>query len=65
METLITDPVLRMRYGAAGAERVRQAFSQDAVIGDLAQLFGLDMPTEAGSPRETRKRLCASHSTHP
>jgi glycosyltransferase involved in cell wall biosynthesis len=64
METLITDPQLRMRYGTAGADRVREAFPQNATIGDLAQLFGLHMPAEAGSPRETRKRLCASHSTH-
>ncbi len=65
LESLITDPVLRIRYGTAGAERVSQAFSQDAVIGDLAALFGLDTPATAGAPLEAGKRLCASPSTHP
>ncbi|TDI63165.1 MAG: colanic acid biosynthesis glycosyltransferase WcaL [Alphaproteobacteria bacterium] len=65
LESLITDPALRIRYGAAGAQRVSQAFSQDALIGELAALFGLDTPAAAGGSLETGERLCASPSMHP
>ena len=65
LESLIADPVLRIRYGTTGAERVSQAFSQDALIGDLAALLGLEPPAAAGAPRDTGELSCASPSTHP
>jgi glycosyltransferase involved in cell wall biosynthesis len=65
LESLITDPVLRNRYGRAGADRVSRTFSQDAVIGDLAALLRLDPPAAAGALLETGKFSCASPSTHP
>jgi glycosyltransferase involved in cell wall biosynthesis len=65
LESLITDPVLRNRYGRAGADRVAQAFSQDAVIGDLAALLGLDTPAANPVPPQTETFSCASPSTHP
>ena len=65
LDSLITDPVLRIRYGAAGAQRVTEAFSHLAVIGNLAALLGLDPPAAAGTLRSTGKLSCASPSTHP
>jgi glycosyltransferase involved in cell wall biosynthesis len=65
LESLITDPALRMRYGSAGAQRVAQAFSQDAFIGELAALFRRDGPAAGGGPLDTGELLCASPSTHP
>ncbi len=41
LEALIRDPAARQRLGAAGAERVREAFSMDAGIDRLAEKFGL------------------------
>ena len=41
LEALMRDPAERRRLGAAGAERVREAFSMDAGIDRLAEKFGL------------------------
>jgi glycosyltransferase involved in cell wall biosynthesis len=49
---LIRDPLLRAQLGAAGAARVREAFSQDGQIGALATLFGIDAASPPPASRE-------------
>jgi glycosyltransferase involved in cell wall biosynthesis len=53
----ITDPALRAKLAAAGAERVRAAFDADAAIEALARRFGL-APAEA--PLPAREMIDAS-----
>ncbi|HSR55986.1 MAG TPA: glycosyltransferase family 4 protein [Alphaproteobacteria bacterium] len=65
IERLIRDPALRARLGAAGANRVKDQFSQDAQIGELAALLGVEArPPEPGMTPAGRL-TCASPSTHP
>ncbi len=61
---LIRDPARRAELGAAGARRVATLFSQDAQIGELARLFGIEAPLPAPSPGGTERLACASPSTH-
>ncbi|MEL3890838.1 glycosyltransferase family 4 protein [Ferrovibrio sp. MS7] len=42
LQRLITDPALRQGLGEAGANRVRETFSMQAGIADLARRFGLE-----------------------
>ena len=65
LEELIKDPVLRIRFGTAGADRVRREFSQDACIGGLAALFGVDAEPAAEAPVPSDGLSCESPSTHP
>ena len=47
LSDLIGDPAQRLRLGAAGAARVREAFSHETGLRILTGLFGLDAPAEA------------------
>jgi glycosyltransferase involved in cell wall biosynthesis len=54
---LVGEPLLRLRLGRAGAERVRTAFSFEHGIGLLARRFGLPETASADT-------TCVSHSMH-
>lgn len=41
LQTMISDPALRARLGAAGLERLRERFALDACIAPLARRFGV------------------------
>jgi glycosyltransferase involved in cell wall biosynthesis len=61
---LARDPARRAGLGAAGAQRVETLFSQDAQIGELARMFGIEAPLPAPSPGGAERLACASPSTH-
>lgn len=54
MARLIGEPLLRLRLGRAGAERVRTAFSFDRGIDILAHLFELPETASANTPCTSR-----------
>ncbi len=62
---LIADPALRQGLAAAGAARLRAAFAQDAMIGDLAALLGPDRPAPDSGALSPERLSCASPSTRP
>ena len=57
LERLIGEPLLRLRLGREGAERVRTEFSFEHGIDMLARRFGLPKTASA-------ETTCASHSMH-
>lgn len=65
MADLVADPARRRKLGAAGARRVAEHFAQDAQIGALARLFGIEAAAPEPGPEAAENLTCASPSTHP
>jgi glycosyltransferase involved in cell wall biosynthesis len=62
--TLLRDPALMARLGAAGSERARAQFGLDRLVADLVTLYSTEQAGRAAHQASRRRKTSSVSSSH-